>query len=169
MTNWAACIQNNSTADEADQLQASHFPCTVTPRSLTPVCRKHTALPGLCIQSTDIKQLPFPESKAQYYQLFPIMPYARYFKSSEFKIISTGLWQKKQATKTNRYFLNVDDGTQTQIKKSDCITAEDQPLSRSIDMFSDPERKSYKTPCTLYYLMCCSLALVSILKYYMQN
>lgn len=66
-------------------------------------------------------------------------------------------------------FLNVDDGTQTQIKQSDCITAEDQSLSRSIDMFSDPERKSYKTPCNLYYLMCCSLPLVSILKYYMQN
>lgn len=31
-----------TTADETDQLQASHFPCMVTPHTLTP-CRKHTA------------------------------------------------------------------------------------------------------------------------------
>lgn len=48
-------------------------------------------------------------------------------------------------------FLNVDDGTETQIKRSDCITAEEQSLSRSIGMFWDTERKSYKTPCNLNY------------------
>jgi len=99
MTNRAACIQNNSTADEADQLQASRFPCTVTPRSPHAASTPRHRDCAFRARTSNGSRLPKARLSAACYSHF--CPTQCILKARNSKLPPVA-YDKKQATQTNR-------------------------------------------------------------------